>query len=246
MLGWSNERLFWTLLVGYLIALEGASFLTSDAPLCIINPENYGYCDQCPPFHVFLIKHASAILETIGHNWVTALGTVAIAYFTLTIRNINKSQLSHANRVERAYISGGGFGERTAQIVTTPTGHPVQRLQVTGAFQVQINNHGKTTGEVFRVAIEFRNADATLPEEPIYENFIPHHNWIGPGTQSRPLFAIPPPAEMRNPMIVYGRFYYRDIFSPTEHSSGFFQDFNRETGDSRSIVPPSRRYTEWT
>jgi hypothetical protein len=46
-------------------------------------------------------------------------------------------------------------------------------------------------------------------------------------------------------MVVYGRVYYRDIFN-AEHSSGFFQNFNRRTGDSQSIVPPSDAYLKWT
>jgi hypothetical protein len=108
-----------------------------------------------------------------------------------------------------------------------------------------VNNHGKTPGETFRFAIEFCNAEAALPEKPDYKNLIDHHNWIGPGTQSRSLFSVTPPANLRNPMIVYGRVWFRDIFSRTEHWSSFFQNFDRETGESVSIRPPSRAYTDW-
>jgi hypothetical protein len=177
--------------------------------------------------------------------WVTALATTAIAWFTLTIRDINRSELEHSHRVERAYISCGGFGEFVSNIITTSTGHPIQGRGFTGAFQVHVNNHGKTPGETFRFAIEFRDANAILPTEPVYGNFIRHHNWIGPGTQSRPLFSVPPPENLRNPMVVYGRVWYRDIFSKTEHWSSFFQSFDGETGESQSIAPPSRAYTDW-
>jgi hypothetical protein len=180
-----------------------------------------------------------------GRDAVTAVATAFIALFTLTLWLTNRNQLRHAHRVERAYISCGGAGEVRPQIITTPTGHPIQRAQVTGAFQVQVNNHGKTPGETFRFAIEFCNADAVLPEEPVYSNFIHHHNWIGPGTQSRSLFPVSPPANLRNPMIVYGRVWFQDIFSRTEHWSSFFQSFNRETGDSQSIPPRSCAYTDW-
>jgi hypothetical protein len=176
---------------------------------------------------------------------VTAVATAFIALFTLTLWLTSRNQLRHAHRVERAYISCGGFGEFVPQIITGTMGHPIQGRRFTGAFQVQVNNHGKTPGETFRFAIEFRNADAVFPAEPIYSNFIHHHNWIGPGTQSRSLFPVEPPANLRNPMIVYGRVWFRDIFSQTEHWSSFFQSFNRETGDSHSIPPPARAYTDW-
>ena len=176
---------------------------------------------------------------------VTAVATAFIALFTLTLWLTSRTQLRHAHRVERAYISCGGAGVVVPQVSTTPTGHPIQRFRATGDFQVQINNHGKTPGETFRFAIEFRDLDAALPSEPVYSNFTHHHNWIGPGTQSRSIFTVAPPANLRNPMIVYGRVWFRDIFSRTEHWSSFFQNFNRETGDSQSIPPPSRAYTDW-
>jgi hypothetical protein len=201
---------------------------------------------DCESYNV-LFATALKIAKAADH-WsalITALATGAIAWFTAIIWTINKKQLQHAHRVERAYISCGGFGEFVSQVLTGPMGHPIQGRRFTGSFQVQVNNHGKTPGETFRFAIEFRDLGAVLPTEPVYSNFIYHHNWIGPGTQSRPLFPVPPPAGLRNPMIVYGRVWFRDIFSETEHSSGFYQDFNRETGDSQAILPPSRAYTDW-
>jgi hypothetical protein len=105
MLTPSKERFLWLAVLSYAVLLEMASWITSTLPPCIVNPENYVDDHQCPAFHVFLIKHGTGILEGIGHNWVTALGTVAIAYFTLTIRNINRGQLEHGRQVERAYIS---------------------------------------------------------------------------------------------------------------------------------------------
>jgi hypothetical protein len=201
---------------------------------------------DCERYNI-LFATAWKIAKATDH-WsalITALATGAIAWFTAIIWAINRKQLEHAHRVERAYISCGGYGEFVSQIITGPMGHPIQGRRVTGAFQVQVNNHGKTPGETFRFAIEFRDADATLPAEPVYSNFTHHHNWIGPGTQSRSIFTVAPPTNLRNPMIVYGRVWFRDIFSRTEHWSSFFQNFNRETGDSQSIQPPSRAYTDW-
>jgi len=188
-----------------------------------------------------------------NHGPITGVATILIAAFTATIWLINRTQLRHTQRIERAYISCGGFGEFLPEIITDangqpvigPNGQPAHRLRFTGAFHVAVNNHGKTPGETFRFAIEFRDAGAVLPEEPEYRNFIHHHNWIGPGTQSRGLFPVTPPPNLRNPMIVYGRVFFRDVFSRTEHWSGFYQDFDRNTGMSQSIPPPSRAYTDW-
>jgi hypothetical protein len=200
----------------------------------------------CESYNILFVT-AWKIAKAIDH-WsvlITALATGVIALFTAIIWTINRKQLRHAHRVERAYISCGGFGEFTPQIITSHTSHPIQGRRFTGAFQLQVNNHGKTPGETFRFAIEFRDADVVLPTEPTYGNIIHHHNWIGPGTQSRSLLSVNPPANLRNPMIVYGRVWFRDIFSRTEHWSSFFQSFNRETGDSQSILPPTRAYTDW-
>src|SRR5579884_8495 len=51
----------------------------------------------------FISKHHEGIVAG-----VTTAATVAIAWFTATIWNVNRSQLAHGHQVERAYISGGG------------------------------------------------------------------------------------------------------------------------------------------
>jgi hypothetical protein len=200
--------------------------------------------NNCPPHHLPYV-----ILWYVGYvvnsATITAAATGVIAWFTATIWQVNRNQLSHAHRVERAYISCGGYGEFATHIITSPTGHPIPGRHFTGDFQVHVNNHGKTTVEIFRFAIEFRDENDIFPTEPVYTNFIPHHNWIGPGTQSRPLFPVALPANLRNPIIVYGRVWFRDIFSQTEHWSSFFQSFDRDTGASDSIPPPFRSYTDW-
>jgi hypothetical protein len=165
---------------------------------------------------------------------------------TEAARKVAEDQIAHSHQVERAYISCGGWGKPVR--VQQPDG-TISNV-MTGQFEVQINNHGKTPGQIRRIAIEFCKAGAA-PSVPVYElpeynQFIAHDNWIGPGTQSRDLFPRKPSPDLPDQMIVYGRVYYRDIFSDDEHSSGFFQDFDRQTGDSESIVPPSDVYLKWT
>ena len=202
---------------------------------------------NCESYNIFFAT-AWKFAKTTDH-WsalITALATGVVAWFTATIWITNRRQLSHAHQVERAYISGGGVPEMRAEgraMGSLKTGKVVHIPVPTGRFTIHINNQGKTPGEIFQIAIEFCTADA-VPAEPIYTNRIHHQNWIGPGTQSRALFSVPIPADLADP-IVYGRFFYRDIFSETVHSSGFFQDIDRRTGQSQSAAPPSRAYTEW-
>jgi hypothetical protein len=70
--------------------------------------ETNQYTDKasCPPHHIPYV-----IAWYVG-NWfdkssavITAFATAAIAYLTLAIRDVNRSQLEHARRVERAHVS---------------------------------------------------------------------------------------------------------------------------------------------
>ena len=70
-----------------------------------------------------------------------------------------------------------------------------------------------------QIAIGFCDAE-NIPPEPVYDPK-PFHDWIGPGTQSRPMDHRPIPTD-RPATAIYGRLYYRDIFGGS-HSSGFIQ-----------------------
>jgi hypothetical protein len=217
---------------------------------CLLVPS---YKEQCESYHAGREYCAAYdMAATVGHvikandAVITALATAAIAIFTWTIWRVNRNELAHSHQVERAYISGGGAPEMRAEgrpMGSLTTGKIIHIPVPTGRFTVHINNQGKTAGEIFEIAVEFCNAGA-VPAKPVYNNRIHHHNWIGPGTQSRSLFSVPIPTDLTN-LIVYGRFYYRDIFSDTMHSSGFIQDIDLRAGQSQSVAPPSRAYTEW-
>jgi hypothetical protein len=146
-------------------------------------------------------------------------------------------------RVERAYISGGGeawFG--TAHVLGSGA-VSVHRL-IGGPpnwFRVDVNNYGKTPGELIEFHIGFLDGD--IPQEVPKENITIHYylDWIKPDSGNRPIKHIPIPDNLVKP-IIFGRFYYRDIFLKKLHSSGFIYDIpNMDT--SRPIRAP-RAYTE--
>ena len=61
---------------------------------------------ECPSHHIMLFAflHAGKLLNDASLV-ITAFATAAIAYFTLTLRDINRNQLGHYRRVERAHVS---------------------------------------------------------------------------------------------------------------------------------------------
>lgn len=169
----------------------------------------------------FISRHSEAISSA-----VTAAATFFIAIFTWTLWMTNRDHLSHAREVERAYISGGGapvaqtVGYSAGSSFSFPGGagrtlNPL--VTPTGSFQLNVNNHGKTPGELREIGIGFCDALA-IPPTPNY-TLLYFREWIGPGIQSRPIYQIEMPTNFTNPAI-YGRFYYRDIFDDS-HSSGF-------------------------
>jgi hypothetical protein len=239
LVSWSPLRFWMYAVLATLIAMEIVSWITSQVPPCIVIPTNYSanYGDnECPTQHVFFIKSLSQILETIGHNWITALSAAVAAIFTATIFWINRSQLKHSRAVDRAYISGGGnrdseFVAMSAQ--NTPIYRPGNN------FVFRINNYGKTHGTLYKLSYGFCNADR-IPPEPVYmRQYL--RSQIDPGRSGEPITAHPIPAEYARP-VVYGRFHYKTIFG-SHHSSGFIYRIIATEG-SVAIRPPSDAYVE--
>jgi hypothetical protein len=200
--------------------------------------------EHCTRYNLapFLIIEDFKALDTASVA-ITSLATAVIAWFTRTIWKINKSQLEHAHQVERSYLSGGGVPEtrivkqnQVIQKVLEGAGVPVDPVAVrTGNFELHINNHGKTPGQLLKIGFNFCEADAIL-ETPDYQ-WHPFPDWIGPGTQSRRYFRlIPIPRELRDP-VIYVRFRYLDIFGG-KHSCGFIQ-----RGGEPIRAPDA--YTDW-
>ena len=143
--------------------------------------------------------------------------------------------LSH--RVERAYISGGGW-RRFPQVENTGG---VVETRDTRKFEFHANNYGKTPGKVFQIGWGFCEASSVPDSEPIYQTKY-FDSWINPGESGLLLDRIDIPANIAHPA-VYGRIYYETIFGD-RFSSGFLYRIPPGPGDSESIAPPNRRYTE--
>ncbi len=226
-----RNQLFWV----------GASLFFIGLALLLLPP--YGrYCGSQSGGDYYCTAYGVAIAlgewVELHDGAVTAIATGVIAWFTITIWIINRRQLTHANKVERAYISGGGAqeiqrrhrGTRTdnsqiGNVVTVDLGY--EEIS-TGNFVVCVNNYGKTPGELYWVGIGFCDADSVPGGEPSYK-FVYRHDWIQPGDRGRPIFPEPIPNDSRA-TAVFGRFYYRDIFGG-KHSSGFI---NRIEGPRQS------------
>jgi hypothetical protein len=138
-----------------------------------------------------------------------------------------KSMLERSQLVERANISGGGVRARKP---TPGSG----RLVETGEFEFHFNNYGKTPGTLYKLGYGFCEETA-IPERPRYI-FEYYNEPIDPGRRGEPFVRHQIPPQLYAP-VVYGRFYYKTVFS-TRHSSGFIYRI-QPNSDPQSIPPPS-------
>jgi hypothetical protein len=158
---------------------------------------------------------------------------------------IARGQLGRSEETERAYLSGGG-APQLAQLdvaaarqsgIAIPAGLPpgVVVTTPTGWFRLDINNHGKTKGEILEYGYGWCEADrvSSLPAEPVYR-WVHYRDQMGPSTQSRPIKRIRIP---EGQPVIYGRFGYVDIFGK-RHSHGFIQNAGSP------IAPPHASYIE--
>jgi hypothetical protein len=238
---------------GYEIILGGLIFSTfwaivlwqSNAPsyaeICEQTKEGAEKCTHYGVALFFIVKIGKFLNDF--SPLITGIATIFIARFTQTLWRATKENILHSHHIERAYISGGGVPETTVlepppkTSVVFPGATNIPTLDVpirvlTGRFELHVNNYGKTPGELLEIAVGFCE-EGKIPPEPAYERK-PHHDWIQPGRGHRPITWIDFP---EGRPIVYGRFYYLDIFG-RHHSSGFIQH------GSRPIVAP-RAYTNW-
>jgi len=239
--------------MGRLLFWFGAGLIVVVAAFLVLPP--YGaYCESNYSNDYYCAAYGVAVAfgswVDLHNGAVTALATIIIGIFTATLYFISKNQLTHSHQVERAYISGGGVpaSERrvisgiVGQVASGQVGGEQVYYVLTGRFELHINNHGKMPGRLMQVAIEFCDAGA-IPQQPRYRPVF-NPDWIGPGTQSRVYGHHEVPRDIANP-VVYGRLYYRDIFSNRVHSSGFIQSLDMTHGGSALIEPPSEAYTAW-
>jgi hypothetical protein len=133
-------------------------------------------------------------------------------------------------RVERAYVSGGGEAQgRDGQYNS-------------GYFRIDVNNYGKTPGEIIR--IRYGHCDIGWldgQKEPAWAGTEDWIEWIAPNTPSRrTIFPHIPKSDGH--LVVYGRIYYRDIFR-RGHSCGFILRVKSD-GTTDPIAAPSPDYTQ--
>jgi hypothetical protein len=169
-------------------------------------------------------------------NWIspaiTAAATGAIAWLTKRLWQINLSQLQHGRKVERAYLHGGG--EPIGNIAWTENG-VVKNFPT---FRLDINNHGKTPGELLEYGIGWCKISEvdSLPLLPEYKWYY-YRDFV----QSNAPRAIKPlkmPSDWDiNETVIFGRFGYCDIFGE-RHSNGFIQH------GGKPIRPPHISYVE--
>jgi hypothetical protein len=164
---------------------------------------------------------------------ITALATLMIAVFTLTLWWSNRTQVKHMREVERAYIWGGG------------------PLATSKALQLTVNNYGKTPGLLTEYAVGFCSR-TNIPPTPQYNIRERFHDWIPPIPEMiRPIRII----EFTQPdPLIYGRFWFRDVWG-ADHSIGFvlvtITDPHTGQAGTSGIIPPeiapniSPAYTEW-
>ncbi len=147
------------------------------------------------------------------------VSTTALWWSTRQLWSVTKVAAEHIPRVERAYFSGGG-----------PLIAGGQQLAFT------IDNYGKTPGVLVEYAVEFCPLN-NIPPVPAY--LAPNyqrtrwHGVIKPDTLGLPITAIPIP-NIPRPILIYGRYWYRDIWNKP-HDSGFV--LVAEAGGTHGFVP---------
>jgi len=198
-LKWSQIRLLVTLGISYILFAETASLLFSGSATCIVNPAEYGsyYADnnECPPFHVFLIKVGARILEILRDpNWVIAVFTIVLAGSTIglwlstnRLWNAGEKQFRQARRTAiiqsrdmQASTAAAQKSADTAEKAFTNLERPYIFIYGPSKFQVdpsdpdqwvfakyQVANHGKTPAIIENVRAGIETTETGFPNPPI-------------------------------------------------------------------------------
>src|SRR5262249_9173643 len=146
--------------------------------------------------------HIGKFLDHISPA-VTAIATGFVGWFTYTIWRVNKNQLMHTRAIERAYLVGGGGPE------PKPPHH----------FILNVNNYGKTPASIKAFAVKAcAMADVKLPNKPKYERIV-FVDEIAP-QQFKVIDENTPIPNVAEP-VVYGRFWYKDIWQEEERYFSF-------------------------
>jgi hypothetical protein len=206
------------------------SDLTAYGQICEHNQAGH---KDCTTHHIILVVlwHIGKVLDAISPA-ITAIATAVIGFFTYTLWTSNQEEIRHQREIERAYISGGG--------PLAPDNPNILLFTV--------DNYGKTPAVMLEYAVAFCPLNA-IPPTPAYDapNF-PHTTFtdrIPPGTMGRPIARIPIPPNMPRPLLVYGRYWFFDIWQ-IRRTSGFVLVIAAD--GTHGHVPPNipHRYIDWS
>lgn len=165
--------------------------------------------------------------------WESADGQVKVAGTAAEAARVSADIAAHSMRMtreflERAYLSGGGGAEN-------------------GFFGLTIQNYGRMPGVLQEYALEFCSID-DIPEVPAYlhpgTKCYQRVDVIQPGAEGRRLvrvFQIPP--DLQEP-VVYGRFWYTDIWRERRYFS-FILAIRPPTTDPDIGRTISDEYNAW-
>jgi len=143
-----------------------------------------------------------------------------------------RKSAEHIPRVERAYLHGGGAPIGT--VAWTENG--VTKNFPT--FRLDINNHGKTPGELLEYGIGWCKISEvdSLPLLPKYKWYYYRDFVQSNAPREIKKLEIPNDIPIGDP-VIYRRFGYKDIFGE-RHSNGFVQH------GAKPIMAPHLAYTE--
>ena len=146
---------------------------------------------------------------SLDHNWVTAIATAASAVFAATIWWVNWRQLRHTRAVERAYISGGGPLD-------------TDDLNTLHFHRQQLRENTRSARGVCRGVLSARQNPAGSGIRP--SGLSAHHHQRSHSARRDQRDArnstIGNFAPLPRPLLVYGRYWFTDIWKKT-HTSGF-------------------------
>jgi hypothetical protein len=171
------------------------------------------------------------------HGFATAVATAVIGLFTIMLGVVAWYQLRHGQKVERAYLTGGG------DIVVDPlTGRPVLDSAGRMQFRVDVGNYGKTPAYLTHYDVHFdvlANVQAELKRVSKSKR---HDDRLAPGGHEKAVGVEP--VTTPNADVVYGAFWYRDIWND-EHRFRFILSINQHNRTRPDVVGVDVRYGEW-
>lgn len=150
MLNWSQRRVTAFLATSWVLILEPVSWLTSQVPPCIVSAAYYAgqnsKKEECPTLSLFLLGVLDPVFIKLGDpHWVTAIATIAIAFFTIVLAIATgllwNAGERHSERELRAYIS---IINGQIELIKTDKG----RFFIKG--KIEFKNSGKTPAYDFR------------------------------------------------------------------------------------------------